>query len=344
MDIIYNIQHFGENKFLFNYTVNSDTPVFSLVLTNPWTTEEKTITLTTPDGTDGEWIFNIRGVAESSEDLNAGRVHFENDGTWKVSVSESGILIKDVAFQVVGTICKAYKDVLNYASFQGYSLPTAAQRTVQEALVCSLVGNGVWSTLDVFYVFRNTTREMASVNYKNPGIFDLPLTGTRGISDSNFEPNLGIIGVNSVVGIGGTYKLINLSNYSQNNASRFCWIYGHNPIVSSNLIDRDERSSSAEAWGESGLSSLNSAADKWTTTYGQVDGVFRHIKRTVAASILDYENLTENSHDSESQPIPSTNNDIWTLLQLGEAKLAVYGLGAAQVNADLEGPINDFIN
>jgi len=101
LDIIYNIGQFSENKILFNYTVNSDTPVFILVFTNPWTAEEKTVTLNTPDGTDGEWIFNIEGVGNEFEDLDQGKIEFEIPGTWAVSVSESGTLIKNINLQVI---------------------------------------------------------------------------------------------------------------------------------------------------------------------------------------------------------------------------------------------------
>ncbi len=345
MDIIYNIQHFGENKFLFNYTVNSDTPVFSLVLINPWTAEEKTATINSPNGTDGEWILNITGVTELREDLNVGKVHFENAGTWKVSISESGVLIKDVLFQVVQLTCIAYEDVLNYAISKGYSSPTEAQQIKQEALVCSLVAAGIWSSLDVFYVFRNTTKEMASVNYKNPGIFDLPLTGSRAISDSNFEADLGIIGVNSPVqfAIGGTFKLIQLENYSQNDASRFCWIYGHNDIISQNQLDRDDRVVSPELWDEIDAFSINSLFTS-NTLYDQQDGVLRHIKRGNAVEVLDYENTTETSFVSASRQLRSGDDDVRSILALGEAKLAIYGIGAALENSALFDIINDFIN
>jgi len=101
LDIIYNIQQIGSNRFLFNYTVNSTTPVFILVITNPWTSEVKTVTLTTPDGDDGEWIFNIIGIQEAYEDLNAGEVFFPDIGTYSCTVSESGVLIKTITLQVV---------------------------------------------------------------------------------------------------------------------------------------------------------------------------------------------------------------------------------------------------
>ena len=102
MDLIYNITQTGVNLFLFNFTVNSLTPQFVLVMTNPWTAEEKTAYLTNPDGDDGEWSFNIEGVTNLGyEDLAAGMVYFPNVGTYAVSVSESGNLIKNINLQII---------------------------------------------------------------------------------------------------------------------------------------------------------------------------------------------------------------------------------------------------
>jgi len=100
VDIIYDIGQFSENKLLFNYTVDNDSPVFTLVLTNPWTAETKTATIP-HGGTDGEWILTIEGVPASIEDLSNGLIQFETLGTWEGSVSESGDLIKNIDLQVV---------------------------------------------------------------------------------------------------------------------------------------------------------------------------------------------------------------------------------------------------
>ena len=100
MDIVYDIQQIGTNKLLFNYTVDNDSPVFSIVLTNPWTAEEKTATIS-HDGTDGEWVLTIVGIAEAYEDLNSGQIYFSHLGTWEAAVSQSGTLIKNINLQVI---------------------------------------------------------------------------------------------------------------------------------------------------------------------------------------------------------------------------------------------------
>ena len=100
MDIIYDIQQIGANELLFNYTVDKDVPVFTILFTNPWTAETKTATIP-HDGTDGEWILTINGIAEAYEDLGSGRVYFSHPGTWEGAVSESGTLVKNINLQVI---------------------------------------------------------------------------------------------------------------------------------------------------------------------------------------------------------------------------------------------------
>jgi hypothetical protein len=46
-----------------------------------------------------------------------------------------------------------YQAVLNYATTQGYTLPSAGQQTLQNQLVVDLKAGGIWSKLDTFAVF-----------------------------------------------------------------------------------------------------------------------------------------------------------------------------------------------
>lgn len=101
MDIIYNVQRIGDNKLLFNYTLDNDLPVFVGVLTNPWTKISKTAATITHEGTDGEWILNIIGIVQAYEDLSSGQVFFNNIGTWKTTISVAGVLIDTIDLQVV---------------------------------------------------------------------------------------------------------------------------------------------------------------------------------------------------------------------------------------------------
>jgi len=46
-----------------------------------------------------------------------------------------------------------YQAVLDYATTQGYTLPSAGQQTLQNQLVVDLKAGGIWSKLDTFAVF-----------------------------------------------------------------------------------------------------------------------------------------------------------------------------------------------
>ena len=66
-----------------------------------------------------------------------------------------------------------YQAVLDYATTQGYTLPSAGQQTLQNQLVLDLKTAGVWSGLDLFYVFATDgDREYAAINWKDPNNFE----------------------------------------------------------------------------------------------------------------------------------------------------------------------------
>jgi hypothetical protein len=48
-----------------------------------------------------------------------------------------------------------YQAVLNYATTQGYTLPSASQQIIQNQLVIDLKAGGIWNKLDVLYIFAN---------------------------------------------------------------------------------------------------------------------------------------------------------------------------------------------
>ena len=54
MDLIYDVKQYQENRLLLADEVATD-PVFTFVLTNPWTGESKTATIP-KEGTDGDWV------------------------------------------------------------------------------------------------------------------------------------------------------------------------------------------------------------------------------------------------------------------------------------------------
>lgn len=67
-----------------------------------------------------------------------------------------------------------YQAVLDYATSQGYTLPSAAQQDAQNALVAALVDAGIWEELDLFYnFFTDGSEDFAKINWIAPGTFQI---------------------------------------------------------------------------------------------------------------------------------------------------------------------------
>lgn len=65
-----------------------------------------------------------------------------------------------------------YQAILDYATSQGYTLPSLEQQALQNQLVKNLKQAGIWSELDVLYVFATDGDEdFACINWISPGDF-----------------------------------------------------------------------------------------------------------------------------------------------------------------------------
>jgi hypothetical protein len=109
-----------------------------------------------------------------------------------------------------------YQAVLNHATTLGYTLPSIGQQILQNQLVLDLKSFGIWSKLDVFYVFANDgSQEFATLNWKNPLLYQCTLFNTP-----NFTINQGFAGNATDMYINTNFKpLTNGVNYQQDSAS-----------------------------------------------------------------------------------------------------------------------------
>lgn len=88
-----------------------------------------------------------------------------------------------------------YDALIEYATGQSYTLPSAPQQALQRAFVDALVAAGIWRKLDLLYVFATDgDSDFARINWINPGQF----SATEGGSGSAvFTENEGFAGVTS---------------------------------------------------------------------------------------------------------------------------------------------------
>ena len=76
-------------------------------------------------------------------------------------------------------IIPEYKAILDYATTQGWALPSAPVQDLQNTFLELMIGHGIWADLDVFYNFlTDGDANFAKINWRNPGTFQAITVGT----------------------------------------------------------------------------------------------------------------------------------------------------------------------
>jgi hypothetical protein len=124
-----------------------------------------------------------------------------------------------------------YQAVLDYATTQGYTLPSSGQQTLQNQLLVDLKAGGIWSKLDTFAVFATDGDiDFALIDWKR-------LSDYTAVNSPTFTSNQGFQG-------NGTSSYINSNfnpttqgvNFVLNSASVWTYKYILGTIGSFNII------------------------------------------------------------------------------------------------------------
>jgi hypothetical protein len=123
-----------------------------------------------------------------------------------------------------------YQAVLNYATTQGYTLPSSGQQTLQNQLVVDLKDGGIWSKLDTFGVFATDgDSDFALIDWKRLSDYTAVNSptfttnegftgnGTSSYIDTNWNPNTQGVNYTQNDACFGGWRLNNINNP----ASRF---------------------------------------------------------------------------------------------------------------------------
>jgi hypothetical protein len=130
-----------------------------------------------------------------------------------------------------------YQAILDYATTQGYTLPSAGQQSKQNLLLVSLKNAGIWSKLDTFGVFATDAEDSPGSETSNFALIDwIRLSQYTAVNSPTFNVNEGFQG-------NGTSSYIDLNyttttdwvNASQNNTSAFAYAY-RNPAPLNTVI------------------------------------------------------------------------------------------------------------
>jgi hypothetical protein len=175
-----------------------------------------------------------------------------------------------------------YQAILNYATTQGYTLPSSTQQTKQNTLLSSLKTAGIWNKLDSFANFRTDGDfNFALIDWKN-------LTQYTATNSPAFTINVGFL-------TNGTSSYINTnkslgSNFTLNSASEVKWV--------NNVLDLSTGTAISGARSTNALGNLyelrettfivNSNVALFVTANNSIG--FRHINRANSTQVQRFIN------------------------------------------------------
>ena len=115
----------------------------------------------------------------------------------------------------IGGVDPDYIAILDYATTQGYTLPSESQQILQNKLVVDLKDAGIWSKLDTFAVFATDGDEdFALIDWKT-------LTQYTAVNSPTFTTNAGFNGNGTSSYINSNFNPLIDSLYMQTNDASF---------------------------------------------------------------------------------------------------------------------------
>lgn len=283
------------------------------------------------------------GQGAKNNNIGWGQGAVNNDISWGASHSESWSGDTDI----VGGVAydTDYQAILDYATAQGYTLPSDAQKTLQNQLLVDLKSAGIWSKLDTFANFATDgDSNFALIDWKR-------LTQYTAVNSPTFTTNQGFKGngISSYINTNFTPST-NGVNYQLDNASRY--FYGFDALNAArfegNLDNVNNMRYSNFIPGydnikiNSGVSNLMSSAFQY-----DLSSEMKSIHRTSSTDIMLYNAKIGGNRTLTSVGLPTSNQ---TLFRVGTNYVAVgakmYAMGASLIseNDDFVDAFENYLN
>jgi hypothetical protein len=210
-----------------------------------------------------------------------------------------------------------YQAVIDYARTQGFTLPSNATQILQNALVDSLKVNGIWDSLDVFYIVSGdaATEEFTKINWKDP-------TG---------DDNLTEVGTCTYAAVGwsgdGSTSALNTNwnpstegvRFDLNTASFGTWVVAPNSTGSRyNMGIQVSGGTTRMEENSGGRKFIINASGETTTTGGVTAGLW-HVNRSASGTTAGYLNGSLQTSDTDLSTSVSNGNLYLMSLNLSNA-------------------------
>lgn len=328
--------------------VNTVAPVISGTATIGQTLSSTTGTWISDTGVTGylyQWYRGatlITGATNNTYVLVLADVGF--DITCRVAATDTDGTSSYVSSNAIFLFDADYQAVLDRAAPLGgfYTAPTLAQRKLQNTLLMNMKTSGVWNKLDLFLNFANNgSAGFATINWKNP-------SGNLAIIEGGMalQTNVGFTGAS------GSYINTNFSGgngtqYSQNNASRYVYMYaasGTNPI--DGLFGANGNSIRITTSNVQSINQGTSVITPTNFTYNTTRGM-KSIHRTSALDVQLFNSTVSESRLANSAARSTANQLVLRAGSIGGLHTAsMYAMGASMIseNAAFVADYNTYIN
>jgi hypothetical protein len=233
-----------------------------------------------------------------------------------------------------------YQAILDYATTQSYTLPSAGQRAKQNQLLVGLKRAGAWSKLDTFAVFATDgDSNFALIDWKR-------LTTYTAVNSPAFTTNAGFRGNGTSSYIDTNFNpATNGVNYKQNDASRFLW----NKIISAGSRWLDGNIV-ANTNGMYSNNSINNKINQGTANLSAAAPMnnlgLSSINRISSTNVVLFDDTTQYTGTANSTAVSSNNQFIFRGgTNYSNSQTSVYGMGASLVseNTALYNALNTYI-
>jgi hypothetical protein len=230
-----------------------------------------------------------------------------------------------------------YQAVLDYATTQGYTLPSGSQQVKQNKLLVDLKNAGIWSKLDTLAIFATDgNSDFALIDWKR-------LSQYTAINSPTFSSNGGFTGNATSSYVDTNFNpTVGTNNYILNDAGRFYWV--------------DNRSGrfleGANTNGNNISENLNSTAHRINSATSSLDiavnfavDEFHAINRTSSLNVELFTNATQFSRIRLSSSM--INSPQWILRNgsnYNASRFRFYAMGASLVseNTDFYNAMNTY--
>jgi hypothetical protein len=235
-----------------------------------------------------------------------------------------------------------YQAVLDYATTQGYTLPSAGQQTLQNQLVVDLKAGGIWNKLDTFAVFATDgSSDFALIDW-------IRLSQYTAVNSPTFTTDEGFQG-------DGTSSYINTNfnpatqgvNFANNNAGISLYV----KIAQTLGVDIFGETSSAIRLRNANnvLQRLNAGSNALAAINMSGTGVLTWNKNSISNWTF-YNNLTQSFNGSFVSVVSPSNNLLILTLNgtttFSNIQISIVAMGSSldAENTNLNTHFNSYIN